>query len=406
MNKRAWEAAIVQPYGTESEDDRASHSEEQQVVNNEDVFIDALEEPHHDTQSAGLMKDILLKIYKYFGKAFSITKTKIIHGFETMVRTANDIKLAVNTDLDCTWLKSPTPKGSDTIGTWSKDDLVFVSKNNWVHEDFTKMIPRQLPIKITSGDAEKFFAKKFIAPPGKISLPSQVFTSETFNIPKSDTHLYEYWGRQGTLESEITHTLLDLTDDIIKALVTKFNTLDLSNHDDDTIKIIMDTFDNLSNVNRLAIQSNYRCKTFSIVSCVKAKTELRESVLSQFRGNNSTKEALRGSSFFTDSLFGPLPTSLTDNLNSCSSRSNAVLSPNFSFSTKTSNKRKLGTSSHQDYPPAKRSNSNRGNHNNRGGGYHSSNNASVSKYATSPHFHNRPHHPQRGRGQKKRGSKN
>ena len=80
------------------------------MVNNDDVLVDALEEPHHDTQSAGLMKDILLKIYKYFGKAFSITKTKIIHGFETMVRTANDIKLAVNTDLDCTWLKSPTPK--------------------------------------------------------------------------------------------------------------------------------------------------------------------------------------------------------------------------------------------------------------------------------------------------------
>ena len=31
--------------------------------------------------------------------------------------------------------------------------------------------------------------------------------------------------------------------------------------------------------------------------------------------------------------------------------------------------------------------------------------SSSSKYATSPHFHNRPHNAQRGRGQKKRGSK-
>lgn len=60
---------------------------------------------------------------------------------------------------------------------------------------------------------------------------------------------------------------------MLKALMSKFDSLDLSTQDPETIDVIKDTFKNLSNVNRLTIQSNYRCKTFSIVSCVKAKTE-------------------------------------------------------------------------------------------------------------------------------------
>ena len=401
-------------YGRESDDDLDNQEvvQEGQVGQEElhiEDFVDCLEEPPQDAQGAGVMKDIMLSLYKYFGKAFSISKTKIIHGFESMVRTANDIKLAFHNDLDCTWLKSPTPTGSNTVGIWPKNELVFTSKNNWVHKDFTKMIPRQLPIKYVSNDSEKYFVRKFVATPGKISLPSQVFTQDTFHMPKSDHHLYEYWGRQGTLESEITHNLLDLSDDMLKALTAKFDTLELTDQDKDNIKTIKDTFVNLSNVNRLAIQSNYRCKTFSIVSSVKAKTELRDIVLNKFKGNNSTKEALRGSSFFTDTLFGPLPTTLTDNLDSCSGRSNAVLSPLFTH-TKTNAKRKLTVSSHQDYPAPKRGNYNRfGNLSGRGGYSNASNsgynNASTSKFATSPHFPNRPHNQYRGRGQKKKGSK-
>ena len=113
------------------------------------------------------------------------------------------------------------------------------------------MIPKQLPIKFVSSGAEKFFAKKFIAAPGKLYLPSQVFTQDAFTMPKSDTHFYEYFGRQGTLECEITHSLLDLTDDMIKALTAKFDTLDLNKQDEDKICVIRDTLTNLANVNRL-----------------------------------------------------------------------------------------------------------------------------------------------------------
>ena len=401
------DAAIIDPYGEESDVDRVENEiEDQEEGEIDDDCSDCLEDSPQDSQGVGVIKDILNKIYKYFGKAFSISKTKIIHGFDTLTKSASDIKLSINTDLECTWLKEPTPKGSDSIGTWPKKDLKFLSKQNWVHEDFTKMIPKQLPIKFVSGEAEKFFAKKFVGAPGKISLPSQVFTQDTFTMPKSDNHLYEYFGRQGTLECEITHNLLDLTDDMIKALVAKFDTLDLSKQDDEKVNVIKDTFINLSNVNRLAIQSNYRSKTFAIVSCVKAKTELRDTVLNKFKGTNNTKNTLRGSNFFTDSLFGPLPDTLTDNLNSCSSRSTAVLSPIFHF-PKTVTKRKSDTS-YVDYPDSKRGKFNRRGNNSGRGGFSNSpnyNNMPVSKFATSPHFHNQPQNHQRGRGQKKRGSK-
>lgn len=404
MNSRAWEEAIVSPYGVGTDENPVEHNDD--VVNNEDCNneedTECFEDPPQDTQGASILKDILLGVYKYFGKAFSVSKIQIIHGFQSLTRSANDIKLAVKTDLDCTWLKTPTPQGSDTIGIWPKSDLEFKSGNKWVYKDFTQMIPRQLPIKFESKEAEKYFSKKLLASPGKLSLPSQVFTEDSVTMVKSEAHMYEYWGRQGTLESEITHNLLDLSDDMLKALESKFDSLDLSNVDTNVYKVIKDTFKNLSNVNRLAIQSNYRCKTFSIVSCVNAKIELREQVLGKFKGNNSTKEALRGSSFFTDSLFGPLPTKLTDNLNSCSSRSNNVLSPKFT-SPKNYAKRKTSASSYQDYNPPKRGNFNQYN-SNTGRDSSNTNNPSTSKYATSL-FHNRPHHPQRGRGQKKRGSK-
>ena len=69
-------------------------------------------------------------------------------------------------------------------------------------------------------------------------LQSQVFNQDTYSMTRSDTHLYEYFGCQVTLECEVTHNLLDLTDDIINVLVAKFDNLDLSNKDVEKIMLL------------------------------------------------------------------------------------------------------------------------------------------------------------------------
>lgn len=375
---------------------------------------------HQDITSDGpytsYVRDAMLKIYKNYGGKFSTDKVSVIHGWDETVRNSKDIKLVLSTDLTTTWLQEPLKGEPDGEGFWSKDNLSALNKASCIPKEFSKAIPKRLPFKFELKNAEKYFTAPVLAESGKnVTLPSIIFALDTVKMPLSDNHRFEYYGRQSVFESEITHNLLDLNSDIILSISEAFNSLDLSSVNQEIVSTLNESFVNLADTNRLAIQSNYRAKAYAIASCTKAKLNLRDSVLKKFKGDNSTKEALRGSNFFTNSLFGPLPKSLMEKLDSYSNRSEAKLTP---ITFQKFNKRKSDSTPNRGVNKPKRANygnqrpynhyNQQYNQSSDRGGYsdYSTNPSSgSSKYATNSLFQNQPPQPQRGRGRKGKGSR-
>ena len=259
---------------------------------------------------------------KDFGKKFSNVSKKFRHGLEfSSEKKAKDVKLNIDLDLKDTWLNHPEGNSNDPIGVWEVDHLVFNQKFKCVPEAHHKEHPSRVPFNILDKEGEKFFKDKYLVTPNKkISLPTNIFSPNSVTIGDTNLHDFEYWSRQGILDAELTHNMLDLNQDILKGVLHVLSENDMSSLDTNILETVKDQLNNIMNLNCLTMQSNFRCKSYAIVSNVKAKLGLRSMVLEKFEDDPTIFEMLKCSSFFTDSLFGPLPKSLTEVQPNCSGR--------------------------------------------------------------------------------------
>ena len=292
--------------------------------------------------------DFFIKLQKDFGKKFSNVTKKFRHGLEfSSEKKAKDVKLNIDLDLKDTWLNHPEGNSKDPIGVWEVDQLEFKQKFKCVPEAHHKEHPSRVPFNIIDKEGAKFFEDKYlVAPNKKISLPTNIFSPNSVTIGDTNLHEFEYWSRQGILDAELTHNMLDLNQDILKGIFHLLSEIDLSSLDSNLLDTMKDQVNNVINLNCLTMQSNFRCKSFAIVANVKSKLGLRSMVLDRFEDDPTIFEMLKCSSFFTNTLFGPLPKSLTEVQPNCSGRKSLLKGKGLSSSLKrkpqqgnTSNKR-------------------------------------------------------------------
>ena len=154
----------------------------------------------------------------------------------------------------------------------------------------------------------------------KFALPTGIFSPNSTSVD-TKMNLFEYWGRQGTLDCEITHNILDLCADMTASVLNVIKELDLSQDGaQNTLEGVKINLENILNFNTLACQSNYRSKSFAILTCVNAKLELRSLILDKYDGDADIIEKLKHSNLFTNTVFGPIPKELYITGNSCSYR--------------------------------------------------------------------------------------
>ena len=241
-------------------------------------------------------------------------------------------------------------------------------------------------------------------------------------MPTTDDSLFEYYGRQGAYDGQITHKLLTLERDIISNISEVVDCLDVKDSSAVHLFTVKEALKCLADTNTLAIQSNYRAKSMSIITACKAKLNIRELILNKYTGDNGIKEALKGSSFFNSQLFGPISTTLQNKLDSYVNRSEAKLSPKPSQSRATSSTNKRGRGSN-----TQRGNRRAGHYNfndyNFGGAMRASQyippaptqyvqtapapsrQAGPSGSQSNPLFYDRPRQQRRGQNKTKRGSR-
>ena len=373
-----------------------------------------------DTPPTSIIKAILQNISSYWSDHFITDNSTIIYGFQAHSQSRN-IKLHVKNlaDLAHTWLMDIEQCSEGMETHWTDTLLAKIIRAPYLPKDTAKEFPKRLPVKFSDKQAENYFTSHYMGAAGKkIPLPSVIFSHDWVKMPSTDDGLFEFYGRQGALDGQITHQLLTLERDIITNITEVIDCIEVKDSSAVHLFTIKEALKCLADTNTLATQSNYRAKSMSIVTACKAKLNVRELILNKYTGDNSIKEALKGSNFYSPQLFGPISSTLQDKLDSYINRSEAKLSPKpYHSKPNSSNNSKRGRGSNPQRGARKASYYYLDN-------YNSGNNVGTSQYVqpapapsrqaaassnqSNPLFHDRPRHQERGRrgqNKKKRGSR-
>ena len=243
---------------------------------------------------------------------------------------------------------------------WISTNLDKISKYPYVPSlDKDIAFPKRLPVSYPSKTEENYFSGKQFAKSGsKITVPSVIFGAESMKIPNSDDPIVEFWGRQCSLDCQITNELLLVEADITNSISNLLDKLNISDNDTETFNDIKHSISLLLDTNKMARASNFRAKSLAITSSCKAKLNMRDSLLSKVKGEELIKNALRGSCFMNEDIFGPMPGNIQSKIDSYSNRSDSKLTPKYakrigdSFSKRGNNKRRGASNSFNYIPPS------------------------------------------------------
>ena len=134
----------------------------------------------------------------------------------------------------------------------------------------------------------------------KINLPTGIFSPNSVLIKESENKScnYEFWGRQGALDSEITCYLLEFNKERIANVIELLHDLSINNQNKATIDQIKNNMEGIDHFKTLALQLNHRTKSWAIQTCVKARWELGSFGYESFFRSGRRRVNLMYSGFF------------------------------------------------------------------------------------------------------------
>ena len=277
-----------------------------------------------------LIKNKLSEFKKFWPEHFESQNIEPIHGLKRNVDSSIiRIKLGDWKDISHTWLVDLEECDLSKDDYWLKSKLEKMTKFPYFPSVDKKMtFPKRLPIDFPNRIVENYFTASYFAKSySKVSVPSLIFGVDSMKLPISDNPLFEFWGRQSTLECQITNELLLLENDIAGTISELIDNLTITDANAETIIELKESVELLKDANALARSSNFRAKSYSITSACKAKLNMRDDLLSKVKGEDYIKNALRGSCFMNEDLFGPIPSVVQSKIDSFTNRSDAKLLP-------------------------------------------------------------------------------
>ena len=283
-----------------------------------------------DVTSALELKMTLLDLKAADPARFSLEQVRSIHGIVSRAGS-QIVKLNLTEwdDLQHTWLidlelSELTPKSA-----WTKTQLDRLDTSPYTPGlPSGYPFPRRLTVKYPTRAMEEYFQAPVLGSKGSkgVDIPSVHFNKDSFKLPPSDDPKFEFWGRQGTLDSQITHELLSLEGTLIRSVAELFDSLEQTDQNVAVHTAITQKLQLFIHTNGLALQSNFRTQCWSITSACKAKLNIRDVVLVKTKGDTVVSEALRGSCFLGSGVFGPVPSDTQSLVDAFPSREDSRLS--------------------------------------------------------------------------------
>ena len=323
--------------------------DDEREYDDEEDLEDSPEEEGELLSENMLTRKKLLELQQFWPGHFESQNIEAIHG---LARNTNAsiirLKLGDWKDISYTWLKDMEKDSVNKDKYWLKTNLDKISKSPYVPSlDKNIKFPKRLPVSFPSKTEENYFLSQQFAKSGsKLTVPSLIFGADSMKIPNSEDPMCEYWSRQCTLDCQITNELLLVETDITNSISELLDKLQISDSDTDTINDIKHSVSLLLDTNKMARASNFRAKSLAITASCKAKLNMRDTLLSKVKGDNFIKDALRGSCFMNEDIFGPIPVNIQSKIDAFSNRSDAKLTPKYnkrtgeSFSRRGNNKRR------------------------------------------------------------------
>ena len=150
--------------------------------------------------------------FTFCSAKFDYVKDQILYGLTQAKDKVKKLKILLTPQLETTFLHNPKDSESNSNGKWDTKELSFNKTNNWVPKSHSKKQPKRLPFQFNDPACKAFFTDDYLFSTGKkIILPTGLFSPNSVLIKESENKFYnyEFWGRQGTLDSEITCYLLE-----------------------------------------------------------------------------------------------------------------------------------------------------------------------------------------------------
>ena len=294
-----------------------------------------------DVTSAVELKLCLLDLKSAAPDQFVLEQVQSIHGIVSRAGSQLvKLKLQDWSDLQHTWLIDLESSDIVNNSAWTSDQLMKMNTSPFMPSLNSALpFPRRLNVKFPSKVMEDYFEASMIGSKATkgIKIPSVHFMKDKFKLPTSDDPKFELWGRKGVLDCQITHELLNLESNLIKSMAGLLDSLEVTEENAATHKAIGDKLKLFINVNGLALQSNFRARSWASTTSCKAKLNIRDSILQKTAGDPVVSEALRGSCFLNEGIFGPIPQVTQELVNAFPSREETRLS--FVSSASTAKKR-------------------------------------------------------------------
>ena len=293
-----------------------SSAEEKETENENSSEEDS--EVEDEEEKVANVQDVLAGAYKFFpGKFQKVTDKNIKFGVRSITKNTK-LLFNIQINLKDSWLGDPTEVVGENDRCWDPDKLVFKKNFKWVPQNVHLQHPRRMPINFNDEAEESFFkdAPLIGGSSHKVHLNSGIFSPNKVTLDSKFTKI-ESWGRQGVLECEVTGNIISFCADMMGGISNLLEGLNINDQDSTIMKRVEKNISNVNNFLDLALQTNYRARSFATATCVNAKQELRQSVLDKFNGVANVKEKLLCSDFHTESLFGPIPRDLYNGGASC-----------------------------------------------------------------------------------------
>ena len=242
-----------------------------------------------DVTSAVELKLCLLDLKSEAPNHFILEQVQSIHGIVSKAGSQLvKLKLQDWSDLQHTWLVDLEVSDVVSNTAWTADQLSKMNSSPFMPSLNSAIpFPRRLNVKFPSRSMEEYFEAGMIGSKATkgVKIPSVHFMKDRFKLPTSDDPKFEFWGRKGVLDCQITHELLTLEADLVNSMTGLLELLEVTDENADILKTIGHKIKLFSNVNGLALQSNFRARSWATTTACKAKLNIRDIILQKTTGD-------------------------------------------------------------------------------------------------------------------------
>ena len=232
-------------------------------------------------------------------------------------------KLQDWSDLQHTWLIDLEMSDVVSNTAWISDQLAKINLVPFMPSLNSALpFPRRLNVKFPSRAMKEYFEAGMIGSKATkgLKIPSVHFMKDRFKLPTSDDSKFEFWGRKGVLDCQITHELLTPEGYLVKSMTDLLDSLEITDQNEEFHKAIGNKIKLFTNVNGLALQSNFLARSWAITTACKAKLNIRDVIRQKTASDSVVSEALRGFCFLNKGIVGTIPQDTQELLNAVPSR--------------------------------------------------------------------------------------